>query len=525
MPRIARHPRFLSLALPHLPTDRIARDRWGRSWISDGRPEGPPLVVTDTEKNAIRLVALEPGAEAHGLMPGQTLADARALRPDIDAVPADPPAVAQTLAAIAAWTDRYTPLTGLSGTDGLTLDVTGCAHLFGGEDRMLAEIAARLRGQGFHARAAIADTPGAGWALARHAPGTIAPPGEQAAALAPLPVSALRIADDIATGLIRVGLKTIGCIAPLPRAPLATRFGKDLLTRLDQALGRADETISPIRTPPDLVAEKRFFDPITHESDIARTIALLAETLVPMLEGRGLGARALELRLFRVDGAVETLDVAAANPLRRPDRIAALFRERIAGLRVDIDAGFGFDLVKLAVISAEPFPGEQGDLVARTAPSDTYDALIDRLGARLGPERVRAFAGSDTHIPERAFGTLPVTRMRKGGKAASPAADTPAPPLTRPLWLLARPEPVETVAEVPDGPPLRFRWRKVPYEVGRSEGPERIACEWWKDGRGGRTRDYFRVEAREGHRFWMFRNGLYGREAVLPRWYMHGVFA
>jgi len=520
MPRIARHPRYLTLALPHLSTDRIARARWGRSWISDGRPEGPPLVVTDTAKSAIRLVALEPGAEAHGLMPGQTLADARALRPDIDAVPADRHADADVLAAMAAWADRYTPLVGLSGEDGLVMDITGVAHLFGGEEKMLGEVTARLRGQGFHAGLAIADTPGAGWALARHRPGMVVPPGDQAEALAPLPVSALRIAEDVATGLVRVGLKTIGCIAPLPRAPLATRFGQALLESLDRALGRAEQTISPLRTPPDLVAEKRFFDPIVHEDDIARTIALLAEALVPMLEDQGLGGRRFELRLFRVDGVVESLDVAAANPLRRPDRIAALFRERIAGLRVEIDAGFGFDLVKLAVCQADPFPGTQGDLVERSASQDNYEALVDRLGARLGTDRVRAFAVADTHIPERTFGTVPVTRAAKGARAAEVGG-----PVTRPVWLLARPEPVDTVAEVPDGPPLRFRWRKVGYEVARSEGPERIACEWWRDGRGSRTRDYFRVEATEGHRFWMFRNGLYGREVVVPRWYMHGVFS
>ncbi len=479
-------------------------------------------------RNAQRLVALEPGAEALGLHPGQTLTDARALVPGLETLAREPGADAALLGAVADWCDRYTPLVAMQGGDGLVLDITGCAHLFRGEAALAADIRARLTGQGLHLRLGLADTPGGASALARFAAAPIAraEPGPDAlkAALSPLPLSALRIDEGTATGLRRVGLKTVGCIADLPRAPLARRYGAELLRQLDRALGREEEAISPRRPVIDLTAEKRFFDPITHESDIARVIALLAEALVPMLEARGLGARALELCLFRVDGVVERLDVAAASPLRSAPRIAALFKERIAGLRHEIDAGFGFDLVRLGVRAADPFGGAQGDMITARAPEDSYQALVDRLGARLGPDRVRVFAGADTHIPERAFATLPVTRARKDAPPNSPAGATPAPPLTRPLWLLTRPEPVEAVAEVPDGPPLRFRWRKAAYEITRAEGPERIACEWWRDGRGSQTRDYYRIEAREGHRFWMFRQGLYGRETTRPRWYLHGVF-
>lgn len=481
----------------------------------------------------MRVVALEPGTATLGLTPGQTLTDARALRPDLEAVARDAPADAALLTALAAWADRYTPLVGRCaddarfGAEGLMLDVSGVAHLFGGEAALMEEIAARLTAQGLHGALGLADTPGAAWALARFAPPGMrsAAPGEIRPALAPLPLTALRLDAALVTGLSRVGFKTVGCIADLPRAPLATRFGAGLIQRLDQALGREEEAISPLLPVPDLTAEKRFFDPITHADDIARTIVLLAEALVPMLEQRGRGARVLELRLFRVDGHVDRLDVAAAQPLRNAARIAALFRERIAGLACDIDAGFGFDLVKLGVLESEAFPGDQGDLVSGTCAVDSFEALVDRLGARLGPDRVCGFAGADTHIPERAFGTLPVTRLRAGLPAASPAAVTPVPPLTRPLWLLARPEPVDTLAEIPDGPPRRFRWRKVGYAVTGAEGPERIACEWWRDGRAAPTRDYYRVEAATGHRFWLFRHGLYGRERGGPRWYMHGVSA
>ncbi len=486
-------------------------------------------MLVDQIQSTQRIIALEPGADALGLFCDQKLGDARALIPTLEAIPADATADHAALAAVAAWCDRYTPLVALAGDGngdghGVMLDITGAAHLFGGEQALLHDIRDRLTAQGFTVRTGLADTIGAAHALARFGDAPRADPGDTTPLMA-LPLQALRIDATTVEGLRRVGFRTIGCIAGLPRAPLGRRFGADLMTRLDQALGRAAEVMTPSRPPADLTAEKPFFDPITHQDDIARAITLLSQALVPMLEDRGLGAREIELRLFRVDGVVEALTVAAANPLRNAPRIAALFAERIAGLARDIDAGFGFDLVKLAVLRAEPFDGAQHDLVDRRAPQDSFDALADRLAARLGPERIRAFAAADTHIPERATGTLPLSRTRPGTPAASPAGAAPAPPLTRPLYLLARPEPVETLAEVPDGPPIRFRWRKVPYAVTRSEGPERIACEWWRDGRGNATRDYFRVEGSDGHRFWMFRQGLYDRDARLPRWYMHGLCA
>jgi len=501
------------------------------------------VVVTETLRNAQRIVALEPGAQAHGLAQDQKLGDARALIPDLDAVPADRGADAKLLDQIAAWCDRYTPIVGLSGADGLMLDITGCAHLFGGERAMACDIDTRLRSAGLHPRTGLGDTPAAAWALARFAasPDTAAPappgcaePGDRDALMA-LPLAALRLDPDMVTGLGRLGFRTVGCIAGLPRAPLTRRFGAALMTRLDQLLGHGRESIQPVRRASDLTAEKAFFDPITHDTDIARSIALLAEALVPMLEARGMGARGLELRLFRVDGQVQTLDVAAADALRDPRRISALFRERIAGLRSDIDAGFGFDLVKLAVTRADPFSCAQADLMRPARSEDSYRALVDRLGARLGTDRVRRFVGADTHIPERSFATLPVARTgatalqrdlgRMVSAATSPMGTVPVPPLTRPLWLLRQPERIEAMAGVPDDPPQRFRWRRVACEVTRSEGPERIACEWWRDGRATRTRDYYRVETCGGHRFWMFRNGLFGRETEAPDWYMHGLFA
>lgn len=536
--------RILSIVFPSLPTDRIHRARWGKSWITDGildaHPDTPPVVVTDTVKNAIRIIALDQRARDNSVRLNQTLSDARALVPDLDCHPADDARNEVLLLKIAGWCERYTPLVALDAAPeaernhGLFMDITGCAHLLGGEAALIADLEARLRAQGFHARLCLADTPGAAWAMARYGQGRIIAEGAHAEAILPLSLSGLRLPPAMVASLGRVGLKTIGCIASLPRAPLAARFGARLMQRLDQALGRETEAISPIMPVAELSTERRFAEPMTHHDEISHVTAALAAGIIEPLERRGLGLRHCRLKLFRVDGHVSQLDVQTARPLRDARLIRRLFDERIAGLHDDLDAGFGFDLIRLDVVHADPFEAGQTEMMASHAADQGHDALVDRLGARLGLDRVQRFVLTDTHIPERSFGRQPVAHLDAGsvrqaaGNAALALASDQEPLggiITRPLILFDRPELMQTIAEVPDGPPLKFRWRGVAYEVDRSEGPERIACEWWRDGRGARTRDYFRVEDRQGYRFWMFRHGLYGRETSDPAWYMHGLFA
>jgi protein ImuB len=482
----------------------------------------------------MRLVALDETALRLGLKPGQPLADARAMIPSLDAVDEDAAADAALLAAIADWAERYTPLVALD-QDGLMLDVTGCAHLFGGEEAMVADMRDRLDAQGFAARAAIAGAPGAASAAARFTARTIVSFEETPAMLAPLPLAALRLDMETVSALDRVGLKRIGQILDAPRAPLAARFGSTLLRRLDQALGREEEAIGPRRPVAALIAERRFAEPISLEEDIAATLVSLAAALAQSLEQRGEGARAYELALFRVDGAVRRIAVGSSRPVRAPDLVLDLFREKFAGLAEEIDAGFGFDMVRLSVpVSAETAPA-QVDLAGDAVGEADLGRLIDRIGARLGPERLSRIAHGDSHIPERAEVRVDISDqaaddgLRSGGARPGAAPQIEVWPtesdglIDRPLRLFARPEPVEATAAVPDGPPLHFRWRRALYRVARAEGPERIAPEWWRDA-DALTRDYFRVEDSTGHRFWLFREGLYGRETTAPRWYLHGVF-
>lgn len=505
----------------------------------DGRPDSPPIAITDTVKNAIRIVGLEAHAKNSGLYIDQTLSDARALIPTIDNHNCNFDKTHQLLLRIALWCERYTPLVALSSATplrhadaGLFMDITGCTHLMGSEEALVEDLKHRLKAQGFCVALCVADTPGAAWAgahfgqknMAHYGNKNIIPTGKHKTGLNDLPLSALRLPQKVIQALNRVGLKTIGCIADLPRAPLAARFGTDLLRRLDQALGREEEVISPIMPVAELVSERRFADPIVYEDDIKDIIAQVAKNLIPTLEKRGLGARECGVKLFRVDGKVSHLTVSSAKPLRDAKQIARLFHERLAGLHDDLDFGFGFDVIRLEIIRADEFDVGQTDLVEGTLAQDQYDALINRLGARLGTDRVQKFVTVDTHIPEREFAFISVVNAHPKNNQALKVEEEPKV-LTRPIILLDTPERIETIAQIPDGAPIRFRWRKVFYEVNKSEGPERIACEWWHDGRAAKTRDYFRVETVDGYRFWLFRHGLYKRETNRPDWYMHGLFA
>ena len=517
-----------------------------------GRGGEAPLAIVARVKNALRLVALDEAAERLGLTRGMALADARAMIPALGVADDDPERRCHPRRG-GRRLGRALHAAGRPGLD--QRPGAGSRHhrlrpSFRRRNGLAADCVARLAHQGFAARAAIADTPGAAVALARYGSDSVrvVPPGGAAAALKALPLAALRLAPETVAALDRVGLKSIGQIAGAPRAPLVARFGAMLVRRLDQALGHDEEAISPRRPAAVLLAERRFAEPIGLEEDVAATLASLAATTCQTMETQGVGARLIELALFRVDGVVSRILVGTGRPLRAPKRIAALFREKFAQLGDDLDAGFGFDMVRLAVAEAAPLSAAQIDLDGDGEAESDLDGLIDRIGARLGSRAVGRLTPGDSHIPERAEafaaysapdqpGDLSpleqkVPAIGSSGRAEallSPegeedaSRDAASELIARPLRLFARPEPVEAIAEIPDGPPARFRWRRTLYRVARAEGPERIAAEWWRD--DDLTRDYFRVEDLTGHRFWLFREGLYGRETNTPRWYLHGVFA
>lgn len=476
--------RVVSLWFPRLTSDRALRTR----------PVDGPFALTLKQNNANRIYCLNSAAEARGLYRGMPFSDARAFCPDLISRPADVQADARFLDGLRRWATRWCPWVGPEGRDGLVLDVTGSAHLFGGELAMLAAMRTRVTRAGLAVRIGLGETRGAAWARAHFGEG---------AALKDLPVAALRLEDDVVTALQRMGLRHIGQLAGSPRAPLARRFGPGLLLRLDQLLGQQPEQISPAADPPHYGVRMTLPEPIGLESDVMAGTKRLLERLCDKLRDQQSGARVLRLTLRRVDGGAQDVGLRLARPLRDPDRILPLFQRGVA----EVDAGFGIDQMRLEAAQVDPLPPEQITHVSTRDPG-RLDDLISRIGTRIGLENVQRFLPADSHIPERSFIIAPVAYSKPEGVWTHLRA--------RPITLF----PPEPIAATGPRPPPRFRWRRIALTTGRVTGPERITPEWWlvDDAWQSGLRDYWRVETRQGRRLWMFYT------PQNPGWFVQGEF-
>ncbi len=503
-------PRYAVVHLPVFAIDRAVRD--GRL------PAKAPGATVDSAHGARRLAAVGPAAAGLGAGPGQPLADARALCPDLAVTDAAPEADRRALADLAAWAERFSPIVAPAATgDGLHLDITGCAHLFGGEPALHAALEDRLVALGLTARAAVADTLGAAHAVAAF-PGEdsrIVPPDSQRDALAPRPVAALRLPAATVEGLHRVGLRRIGDLYDTPRAPLARRFGEAVPEHLDRALGHTAEVVPPHRPAPPCRVQRAFAEPIGKTADVEAALHDLLDTLTDRLSADGRGARRVELAAYRVDGTAQRLQVGTSRATRDPAHLFRLFRDHLETL----DAGFGIETVHLAA-ATDPLGHHQPGLDGRDdGATEAVSQLVDRLAARLGSNRVFRLAPADSHVPERA--------MRRLAPLA-PATDTAWPDLERPPRLLRRPEPVDATAPLPDRPPVMFRWRNEVIRLRDARGPERLLPEWWRPASADAPwldapRDYYRVEATDGRRFWLFREHATTTGTGRRRWYLHGM--
>lgn len=496
--------RILSVWLPRLASDAALRRLGARLGAHLGAGPGP-FAVVGRRGPAEVLVCLTEAARRAGLARGQPLSEARALCPGLLTRPeAD---LAPLRRALRRWAGRYSPWVAEEGADGLVLDITGAAHLMGGEAALLADLERRLRAMGFAARGAVAATRGAAWGLARHGKGVrVVPEGDTRAALDPLPMAALRLDPETCAGLARLGLVRVQDLGRAPRAALARRFGPGLGLRLDQALGLVAEPVSPAADPAPLAVRLTLPEPIGLLSDVQAALDRLLARLCDTLAGRGLGARRLRLELTRSDQSRAEAEVALARPMRAAPAMAALFVRALEAL----DAGFGFDSLRLSAPEAEPLEPLQTDGTGAGAAADLAD-LMTRLGTRLGEAALARLLPAESHIPERAFLVASAVHA-----AVVPRADWPEGP-PRPLTLFA-PEPI--LAEGAR-PPRRFRWRGLWLTVVQAIGPERIAPEWWFDDPAWRTglRDYWRVQTAEGPRLWL---------AHMPQaeaWAVQGEFA
>ena len=502
----------MAIALPYLPVERGAPS-----------PDAAPGAVFANRHGALRLVCVNQAAAQAGLQAGLALAEARARVPGLAAWPHRPEADQALRRRLAAQAQRWSPFVACDEA-GLRLDASGIAHLFGGEETLLADIAAHFERQQLSARVCIADTLGAAWAGAQFAPTarTVFAPGQTRAALADLPVAGLRLAADDILQLQRLGLRRIGDLyaigdAASGRAGLARRFGQAVARRLFQALGAEGEPLAPDAPPPALRARLAFAEPVSAPADLARILAKLAEDLAGHLEAAGLGARRLSLAFHRVDGTAWRLALGTSRPTRQAANIARLFAEKLG----TFDPGFGIEIATLDAELAEALAPGQRDMLPDGDPG-FFDLapLIDSLASRLGPANIGRLAHVESHVPERAQSLIaPLAAV----PAYLRAAKAPAPP--RPLRMLGWPEPIDVAAELPDAPPLLFRWRRQLHHVAAADGPERIAGEWWR-ANSDDIRDYYRLEDRQGRRYWVYREGLWTHNRDRsPRWFLHGMFA
>ncbi len=512
--------RYLALWFPFLPTDRARRDAARRRSVTR---DDAPFVLVDKDRGALRIAALNRAATAANLRIGMSLTDARAWIPDLRVEEAGPQADADLLSDCAAAAEMFTPLVALDGDDGLMLDITGCAHLFGGEAGFTAEVHRRFRRLGLATRVTIAGTPDAAHAFVRFSQADIVAPGGEADVARGLPVSALGTNAETLVALTRAGLKTLGDLADRPSRILSARFGPDMAVRLDRILGRDDIRIVSLRPAPDFLAERHFPEPLGAMEGLLAVLGSLAGDLDVALERNGRGGRVFEAVFFRSDGGVRRVRIELAQASRDAATLMRLLRLKLETLADPLDPGFGFDALRLAVLASEPLAPVQRRFDGSHAEEGALTDLVDRLVTRFGRDQVLRFVARDTHDPVRAGASQPV--LAKAGAVAWQPAEPGQPP-ARPLTLFDPPQWIETLAEVPDGPPLRFRWRRVLHDVARAEGPERIAPEWWQEGAAApATRDYYRIEDGNGRRFWVFREGFYDDSTARPRWFLHGLFA
>jgi len=506
--------------LPHLAIERWAK--LGSSRPDAGKPDERVALVEEGPHGQL-VGAVTEAARAAGARPGMRLTDARALDPGLVAVAADGAGDQALVERLARWASRWSPLVEVDGADALRLDVSGVAHLFGGEAGLVRDIEARFAGLGLTARVAVAGTAGAAWGLARFGNGQR---GDGLEAIAPLPVAALRLPANVVRTLERLGLKTIGALVGVPRRSLARRFREadNPLDALDRMLGRRPEplTAAPIDPPPRSLL--RLAEPVADPSAAAQALAMLVPALVGQLEARRLGARRLVLAGYRVDGEVEVAAAGCAIATREPTHLLRLLADKTDTL----DPGFGFDAFALEACWCEPLDPAQDGLVGGAPAALEVARLVDRLSVKLGTDKVRRPQARASHVPERASGWRAAVEGEDRPSPRSAGAESPSPACgrgNRPQRLLDVPEAIAVIYATPEGLPRRFVWRRGVHDVARAEGPERIAPEWWRERATARLRDYYRVEDRQGRRFWIYREGLFGDgRGGDPVWYLHGLF-
>lgn len=496
--------RYAVIWFPYLVPDRLA----------SRRPElrGQVYVSSLPERGRLIIQSASVAAVAKGIHPGMILASARAVNPDLMALDHDPDLPATLLTALAEWCMRFTPITATDCPDGLILDISGCAHLWGGEGPYLREIARRLGRLGYHTRVAVADTIGSAWALSRYGQnGDIAPTEKQKEAIAPLPVAALRLSEALRERLDKLGLFEIGNLLSIPYPSLKKRFGTELVQRLGQALGEMPELLSPVYPTPVFQERLECMEPIRTAKAIEIAIERLLKALCHHLLLEKKGLRKAVLTCYRIDNELSRIEIGTLRPARNAAHLFRLFENKIAR----IAPGMGIELFVMEAPLTEPLEIKQERIWQDSGEvqHEALNQLLDTLAGRLGQEAIRRYLPAQHHWPERSY------------VAATSLSEQPAIPwpegLNRPVYVLPKPEPIKVSVPLPDYPPMLFVYKNQIHNIRKADGPERIEREWWIE--KGLQRDYYCVEDEGGRRYWLFRSGHY--DTHTPEWFIHGFFA
>lgn len=496
--------RYLSIWFPYLIPDRLVKQK------PELQKKAFVTVLSERGRQVIQSSNIQ--ATVKGIKPGMILADARAIFPDLPAIDHQPALPAKLLNALGEWCLRFTPIVMVDLPDGLMLDISGCPHLWGGELHYSNDITARLNRAGYHVNTAIADTMGAAWAVSRYGKHeSIIPAYQQKQALLALPAEALRIDILTASRLYKLGLNSIGSFVDMPSATLRRRFGKDLVQRIELALGLALETLNPIS--PALIFQERLscLDPVRTAKAIKIALQQLLEKLCKHLLQEGKGLRKAVLKCYRVDDEIQSIEIGTNKATRNISHIFRLMEQKIT----NIDPGLGIELFVLEAPVTEPLKVEQEYLWTDISNehSESLIQLIDRISVRIGNQAIKKYLPAEHHWPERSY--VPAKSITEQPIISWPQG------LRRPVYVLPKPEPIQVSVPIPDYPPMLFVYKGKVHNIKKADGPERIEREWFIE--KGLQRDYYIVEDQTGARYWLFRSGHY--DTHIPEWFIHGFFA
>lgn len=497
--------RFLSIWFRHLLTD----------WLALRRPElqNLPFVFAIPDHGRMIITAASPQAEMQGLTIGMVAADAKAIVPSLQVIDGIPGKELKLLTLLGGWCIRYTPIVAIDPPNGLILDVSGCSHLWGGEKSYLEDLLNRLRSKGFDVQAAIADTVGAAWAIARFGKTKpIIESGAHAETLLSLPPAALRLDELVLDRLQKLGLRSIRSFIGIQRSALRRRFGQHLLLRLDQAMGQEEEILQPLQPIEPYSERLPCLEPIRTAVGIEIAIRRLLEMICKRLKQEGKGLRSATLKCYRLDGKVQQIAIATSSATYRVSHLFKLFELKICTIRPDL----GIELFVMEAVKVEDVSQTQEVLWAGKPGLEDAEVaeLLDRLTGKAGAHVIHRYMPVEQYWPERSFKQ---TSSLQDKPEISWRSDRP-----RPICLLSKPESIEVTALIPDSPPMLFIYKRKIHQIKKADGPERIEREWWVE--NGEHRDYYTVEDSEGRRYWLFRLGHYSDDKS-HQWFIHGFFA